>query len=248
MSPEEKRDQQWKSVIANVEAKLEEDNNSSRRISSSHTTNKPSRAPPPAPSVCSKPLNEPPLVFSHKLPKTQQQKQQTSSSTPMSMPTSSLLELKQEMEAQMMGTKEHRTKEKGIGVDVFSRQGRVKTTTSSQQHVKKFGTSSRRAFASLSNTTNPIVPAAETKKMEKKETTITKEVKSRMDMLEDFRSKKKKTSSTITTRRKPLSKKLGGASRRVVHAGGITKKDKYSDIHRARQQMVAAHLANKENR
>ena len=58
--------------------------------------------------------------------------------------------------------------------------------------------------------------------------------------------------TTKTTGSKHATKKkFGGASRRVtVHAGGITKKDKYSDIYRARQQQTAAaaHLANKENR
>ena len=240
-----------------------------------------------------------------KVNKERQQKKTTKKTTKNTTKTnkpSSLMELKKEMEAQMIGNKtskdkDHHNQRSFKKDDVFSRQGRVMTTTKTTKTAavktipnttstsasktnsktnpqtdpqtdtkmragaKKFGTSSRRAFASLSNSNSTLSSSTLTKKNKimntKSNTTTTilssnlseQDSKSRMEMLEEFRTKKSNNSSGRgdgMSKRKVLTKKFGGAQRSRVHAGGITKKDKYSDIHRARQQMVAAQ--NKENR
>ena len=142
----------------------------------------------------------------------------------------------------------------------------AKTAAPKPSKLKKFGatTSStttlpRQAFSSLSSN-NSTAASGQPTHGDRKDA----KVLSRMDMLEEFRTKRKHQhqtsnkdggvgggpSSRPSSRlpKKSTAKKFGsvGGARRVVHAGGITKKDKYSDIHRARQQLVAQ--ANKENR
>ena len=337
MSPEEKRDKQWKSVIASVEAKLEEDGKAATKATTTpaaasitmvpvsqptkvreSNTLKPSRAPPPAPSAAplSQSIIQSNLIMPHTSNKnnnknyrstmtTKKTTKKTTKNTTKTNKPSSLMELKKEMEAQMIGNKtskdkDHHNQRSFKKDDVFSRQGRVMTTTKTTKTTKtaavktipnttstsasktnsktnpqtdpqtdtkmragakKFGTSSRRAFASLSNSNSALSSSTLTKKNKimntKSNTTTTilssnlseQDSKSRMEMLEEFRTKKSNNSSGRgdgMSKRKVLTKKFGGAQRSRVHAGGITKKDKYSDIHRARQQMVAAQ--NKENR
>jgi hypothetical protein len=298
-SPEEKqRDAQWKNVIASVEKKLESDKandsttnhgsgiNTTRLMQKAVVTTgvgkaKPNRAPPQAPQAPPQAPSAPPAMA-----------QATPSSAPSALKTAehikaaSLLELTQELEAQMLGGSGGGKKNTTKKNDVYSRQGNLKTKTKSMKHhskmnifkttattaktaktaktaapkpskLKKFG--ARQAFSSLSSNNSTAAASSQPTQGDRKDA----KVLSRMDMLEEFRTKRKHQHQTSTKDggvggpssrpssrlpKKNTAKKFGsvGGARRVVHAGGITKKDKYSDIHRARQQLVAQ--ANKENR
>jgi hypothetical protein len=245
-SPEDKRrNEQWKAVIKSVEKKLQNDKRNSvgtfknkNIVTKGLGKAKPIRNPPSVPlPTASKEQQQPP-----KAPSIQKNIQ------------ASLLELKKEMEKQMLGSSSSGCSSNKVRNDVFSRQGKLKSSFSSSNihkdkvnstsngrkmlNKKRFGTSfsssssSRKAFTTLSSnnaTASTLQPPQKVTTTSTSNAVVAKP--SRMELLEEYRRehKKKKTKQRL-----------------IVHAGGITKKDKYSDIHRARQQMVAM-VTNKEN-
>ena len=136
--------------------------------------------------------------------------------------TSELSALHRKLEAQMMGGNDSAVRATGATRNAYSRQGHVARQKTGQQPQER---GPRRALGLVSSNTT--------------------ETTSRKQQLMAYQEKKKQQSSRCSKSKIPAQSKVHAqmnTKKALVVAGGITRKDRYSDIYGHRQKLAAKQM------